>query len=158
MAATFVTLLTPFFSYWKIADFSYLELRYSKSDFTGLFSYVSSITFFFGAKRPILSKWQPHLWHTVFIWKTLPAPRISPLWQCAVKICLGDTVLSKLSEYIKFSRSDMVMYQTHKYVHITHNMSTHKFECLMEIVTLDKGNYGKVAMCRVLDAPFKKNK
>ena len=37
----------------------------------------------------------------------------------------------------------MGMNQTHKYVHITHNMSTHKFECPIENVTLDKGNYGK---------------
>ena len=35
--------------------------------------------------------------------------------------------------------------QTHTYVHITHNMSMHKFECPMEIVTLDEGNYRKVA-------------
>ena len=35
--------------------------------------------------------------------------------------------------------------QTHKYVYITHNMSTHKFECPMEILTLDKGIYGKTA-------------
>ena len=33
--------------------------------------------------------------------------------------------------------------QTGKYVHITHNMSTHKFECPMEILTLDEGIYGK---------------
>ena len=37
------------------------------------------------------------------------------------------------------------MYQTLKYVHITHNMSIHKFECPTEILTLDKGIYGKVA-------------
>ena len=35
-------------------------------------------------------------------------------------------------------------------------MSTHKFQCPMEIVTLDNGNFWKAAMCRVLDAPFKK--
>ena len=33
--------------------------------------------------------------------------------------------------------------KTHKYVNITQNMSIHKFECPMEILTLDKGIYGK---------------
>ena len=40
-----------------------------------------------------------------------------------------------------FSTSYTDMYQTHKYVHITHNMSTHKSECPMEILTLDEGIY-----------------
>ena len=31
--------------------------------------------------------------------------------------------------------------QTHTYVYITHNMSMHKFDCSMENVTLDEGNY-----------------
>ena len=39
----------------------------------------------------------------------------------------------------------MDMYQTLKYVHITHNMSTHKFECPTEILTLEEGIYRKAA-------------
>ena len=39
--------------------------------------------------------------------------------------------------------------QTHKYVHITHNMSTHKFELPTKILTLDKGNYGELAQIYV---------
>ena len=39
--------------------------------------------------------------------------------------------------------------QTNKYVHITHNMSTHKFECPAKILTLDKGNYGESAQIYV---------
>ena len=35
--------------------------------------------------------------------------------------------------------------QIHKYVHKTHNMSTHKFEGPTEILTLDEGIYGKAA-------------
>ena len=30
--------------------------------------------------------------------------------------------------------------QMHTYVHMTHNMSMHTFECPMEIVTLNEGN------------------
>ena len=33
--------------------------------------------------------------------------------------------------------------QTHKYVHITHSMSTHKFECPAKILTLDEVIYGE---------------
>ena len=36
--------------------------------------------------------------------------------------------------------------QTHKYLYITHNMSTHKFECPMKILTLDEGIYRKAAL------------
>ena len=39
----------------------------------------------------------------------------------------------------------------HTYVHITHNMSMHTFECTMEIVTLDEGNYGEVAHMYIND-------
>ena len=39
--------------------------------------------------------------------------------------------------------------QTHKYVCITHNMDTHKFECPAKILTLDKGNYRKLAQIYV---------
>ena len=35
--------------------------------------------------------------------------------------------------------------QTHNYVHITHNVSTHKSEFPMEILTLDEGIDGKAA-------------
>ena len=56
---------------------------------------------------------------------------------------------------LTFFKPDMVQYvfsyktiyvsieipmQTHTYVHITQDMSTHKVDCPMEIVTLDKGN------------------
>ena len=34
--------------------------------------------------------------------------------------------------------------QTNKYVHIMYNMSTHKFECPVKILTLDKANYGEL--------------
>ena len=37
------------------------------------------------------------------------------------------------------------MYKTLKYVHITHNMFTYKFECPTEILTLDEGIYGKAS-------------
>ena len=50
MAATFVISPCHFFVS-KIANFSHLEFRYSKSDFTGLFPYVSSITYFFVSKK-----------------------------------------------------------------------------------------------------------
>ena len=43
------------------------------------------------------------------------------------------------------STSYMDMYQTIKYVHITHNVSTHKFECPTEILTPDEGIYRKAA-------------
>ena len=35
--------------------------------------------------------------------------------------------------------------QTHTYVHIAQDKSMNKFDCPMEILTLDKGNCGKVA-------------
>ena len=41
--------------------------------------------------------------------------------------------------------------QTHTYVHLTQDMSTHKFECPTEVVTLDKGNCGKPAHIYVND-------
>ena len=39
--------------------------------------------------------------------------------------------------------------QTHKYVYITHNMPTHKFECPGKNLTLDKGNYKESAQIYV---------
>ena len=39
--------------------------------------------------------------------------------------------------------------QTHKYVYITHNMPTHKFEWPEKILTLDKGNYRESAQIYV---------
>ena len=39
--------------------------------------------------------------------------------------------------------------QTHKYVYITHNMSTHKFECPGKNLTLDKGKYKESAQIYV---------
>ena len=39
--------------------------------------------------------------------------------------------------------------QTHKYVYITHNMPTHKFECPGKNLTLDKGNYRESAQIYV---------
>ena len=41
--------------------------------------------------------------------------------------------------------SNTTSIQTHKYVCITHNMSTYKFECPTKILTLDKGNYRESA-------------
>ena len=41
--------------------------------------------------------------------------------------------------------------QTHTYAHITQDMSTHKFECPTEVVTLDKGNCGKTAHIYIND-------
>ena len=41
--------------------------------------------------------------------------------------------------------SNATSIQTHQYVHITHNISTHKFKCPTKILTLDKGNYGESA-------------
>ena len=35
--------------------------------------------------------------------------------------------------------------QTHKYVHLTQDMSTYRFDYPMEVVTLDEGIYGKAA-------------
>ena len=39
--------------------------------------------------------------------------------------------------------------QTHKYLHITHSMSTHKFECPAKILTLDEVNYRESAQIYV---------
>ena len=39
----------------------------------------------------------------------------------------------------------VITIQTHKYAHIAHNMSTHKFECPVEILTIDEGIYRKAA-------------
>ena len=39
--------------------------------------------------------------------------------------------------------------QTHKYVYITHNMPTHKFEWPGKNLTLDKGNYKESAQMYV---------
>ena len=39
--------------------------------------------------------------------------------------------------------------QTHNYVHITHSISTHKFECPEKILTLDEVNYRKLAQIYV---------
>ena len=39
--------------------------------------------------------------------------------------------------------------QKHKYVHIAHSMSTHKFECPAKILTLDEVNYGESAQIYV---------
>ena len=41
--------------------------------------------------------------------------------------------------------------QTHTYVYITQDMSTHKSECPMGVVTLDKGNCRKAAHIYVND-------
>ena len=41
--------------------------------------------------------------------------------------------------------------QMHTYVHITHNMSTHTFECPMEIVTPDEGNNAEAAHMYIND-------
>ena len=39
--------------------------------------------------------------------------------------------------------------QTHKCVHITHSMSTHKFECPSKILTIDEVNYRELAQIYV---------
>ena len=41
--------------------------------------------------------------------------------------------------------------QPHTYVHITHDMSMHKFECPTGVVTLDKGNCRKAAHIYIND-------
>ena len=42
--------------------------------------------------------------------------------------------------------------QMYTYVHITQDMSTHKFECPVEIVTLDKGNCRKAVHIYINDS------
>ena len=44
--------------------------------------------------------------------------------------------------YIKYRSFD---FRKTKYVHETHNMSTHKFECTTELLTLVKGIFRKMA-------------
>ena len=53
--------------------------------------------------------------------------------------------------HIKPSISIEISMQTHTYVHITLDMSTHKFECPTEVVTLDKGKCGKAAHIYIND-------
>ena len=53
--------------------------------------------------------------------------------------------------HIKPSMYPLKFQCKHIHVHITQDISTHKFDCPIEIVTLDKGNCGKAAHIYVND-------
>ena len=72
-----------------------------------------------------------------------PTPNFHKKFQCPITITRKD-----MAHYIFGCKTPYVpnakVIQTHKYVHISQNMSTPKFECPAKILIPDKANYGEL--------------
>ena len=104
MGATFVTPQCHF-SCQKSPIFQYFRFRYSKSDLIGLFPYVSRITYLFlEVKRPYTKQMgATYVRYSMYMTDLPPPPpEFLPMVSSCQKTVWADSVLPKLSEYIKF--------------------------------------------------------
>ena len=76
------------------------------------------------------------------IWALHPIPQ-PPSKSFSAQFILQDNIWHITCLHAKTPIFPMQWQCKHKYVHIRHNMSKHKFECAAKISTTDKANYGK---------------
>ena len=84
-------------------------------------------------------------------WGYLIPPYSPPNKTQGPNIFLTEDMAHYVFSYKTIYVSITISMQPHTYVHITHNISTHKIECPMGVVTLDKSNCGKVAHIYIND-------
>ena len=73
----------------------------------------------------------------------VPPHTVRPHKKVEVLIFLTKDMAHYVFPYKTIYVSIEISMLTHTYVHITQDMSTHKFQCPTEVVTLDKGNCKK---------------